>query len=425
MLATVIAGCGGVAAAGPAAAASATASPSSPPPVPLKVLACSPRHGATDVPFSKTLTIRFSASLATLPPHPRLVPKVPGTWEAATPTTLVFRPAGHWPPLTTIRLTIPAGRKGVRNSSGGLLAKPYTTSFAVGGVSVLRLQQLLADLRYLPLRFRARRSAETGGGQTVVDGTTAALGAATPAAQPSAATPLNGATPSSTPAADSSPADSALAVPLAPPKVSTRAAKRLSPDLVPLTVQRGVFTWRYPRLRGMLGSLWRRGDDTVLVQGAVMAFQADHGLTADGVVDRQVWAALLLAAARRQVDRHPYDYIEVSTASPETLYVWRNGRIVFQSPTNTGIAQRPTAYGTFPVYARYLSTTMSGTNPNDSHYSDPGVPYVAYFNGGDAVHGFLRPGYGWPQSLGCVEVPYAAAAVVFGYDPIGTLVAVS
>jgi hypothetical protein len=68
---------------------------------------------------------------------------------------------------------------------------------------------------------------------------------------------------------------------------------------------------------------------------------------------------------------------------------------------------------------------MSGTNPDGSPYSDPGVPYVAYFNGGDAVHGFLRGGYGYPQSLGCVELPYSAASVVFTYDPIGTLVGVS
>ena len=48
---------------------------------------------------------------------------------------------------------------------------------------------------------------------------------------------------------------------------------------------------------------------------------------------------------------------------------------------------------------------MEGTNPDGSHYNDVGVPWVNYFSGGDAIHGFVRPGYGWPQSLGCVEVP--------------------
>jgi lipoprotein-anchoring transpeptidase ErfK/SrfK len=68
---------------------------------------------------------------------------------------------------------------------------------------------------------------------------------------------------------------------------------------------------------------------------------------------------------------------------------------------------------------------MSGTNPDGSHYSDPGVPYVSYFNGGDALHGFLRSQYGSPQSLGCVEMSYSDAARVYPFTPIGTLVNVA
>ena len=155
-----------------------------------------------------------------------------------------------------------------------------------------------------------------------------------------------------------------------------------------------------------------------------MAFEADHGLPSDGVVGAQVWETLLQTVARHKAVKHDYDYLDVSMALPETLRVWRNGRVVYSTAVNTGIASRPTAAGTFPVYARYLSTTMSGTNPDGTKYNDPGVPYVAYFNGGDAVHGFIRGSYGWPQSLGCVELPYSAASVVFNFDPIGTLVGV-
>ena len=144
-----------------------------------------------------------------------------------------------------------------------------------------------------------------------------------------------------------------------------------------------------------------------------MAFESDHKLADDGVVGPSVWNDLLAAASRHLVGRRDYRYIEVSMSIPETLRVWQDGRVVFESPTNTGVAQRPTARGTFPVYARFLSTTMTGTNPDGSHYSDP------------AVHGFPRASYGYPQSVGCVELPYSAAAVVFRYDPIGTLVAVS
>ena len=61
------------------------------------------------------------------------------------------------------------------------------------------------------------------------------------------------------------------------------------------------------------------------------------------------------------------------------------------------------------------STTMSGTTRTARTYHDPGVPWVNYFSGGDAVHGFVRPGYGYPQSLGCVEVEPTVAGKIFPY----------
>ena len=67
---------------------------------------------------------------------------------------------------------------------------------------------------------------------------------------------------------------------------------------------------------------------------------------------------------------------------------------------------------------------MSGTNPDGSHYHDTGIPWVSYFNGGDALHGYIRASYGWPQSLGCVEMPFANAGAVWPYTPIGTLVTI-
>ena len=53
---------------------------------------------------------------------------------------------------------------------------------------------------------------------------------------------------------------------------------------------------------------------------------------------------------------------------------------------------------------------MSGENPDGSHYEDPGIMWVSYFNGGDALHAFDRPSYGCPQSLGCVEMRLEDAA---------------
>ena len=58
---------------------------------------------------------------------------------------------------------------------------------------------------------------------------------------------------------------------------------------------------------------------------------------------------------------------------------------------------------------RYPQNYMTGTNPDGSTYDDL-VQWINYFNGGDAVHGFVRGSFGFPQSLGCVELPVPAAA---------------
>jgi lipoprotein-anchoring transpeptidase ErfK/SrfK len=138
-----------------------------------------------------------------------------------------------------------------------------------------------------------------------------------------------------------------------------------------------------------------------------------------------VWEQLLTDAAAGTADASPYNYVYVSKTIPETVTVYSNGAPVYSTRANTGVAAAPTASGTFPVYQRYRVTTMTGTNPDGSKYSDPGIPWVSYFNGGDALHGFVRGSYGTPQSDGCVEMPPANAAVVYPLTPIGTLVTVS
>lgn len=160
-------------------------------------------------------------------------------------------------------------------------------------------------------------------------------------------------------------------------------------------------------------------------RGALMVFQTGKGLPATGVADGRTWAALLADEARARADRRPYTFVTVSERIPETLRVYEGHHMVLSSPTNTGVPGAATQLGTFPIYARYVSTTMSGTNPDGSHYSDPGVPWVNYFNGGDAVHGFVRPSYGTPQSNGCVELPIGTAAQVYPLLSIGDLVIVS
>jgi hypothetical protein len=197
-----------------------------------------------------------------------------------------------------------------------------------------------------------------------------------------------------------------------------------SPQNDPTTQTTGFYTWTYPKLPTSLIGLWGVGNNNVIVRGALMNFQNDHQLPTTGVVDQATWNELLKAAQSGQKNPSTYNYVTVSETSPEIVQLYVAGKATFHTLANTGISVEPTPLGTFPVYLRYVSQTMSGTNPDGSHYSDPGIPWISYFVGSSALHGFIRSTYGWPQSLGCVEMPFASAHTIWPHTPIGTLVTV-
>jgi lipoprotein-anchoring transpeptidase ErfK/SrfK len=155
-----------------------------------------------------------------------------------------------------------------------------------------------------------------------------------------------------------------------------------------------------------------------------MRFQLVHNLTTTGSMSTSTWDVLAQAAISHQNDPSTYNYVYVSKKLPETAKLYANGKLVYTALVNTGVSDAPTADGTYPVYLRFVTTTMSGTNPDGTKYDDPGIPWVSYFNGGDALHGFIRASYGYPQSLGCVEMTFNSAASIWPRTPIGTLVSV-
>ena len=322
------------------------------PPIP-SVASVTPKPGAIGVTTGSRIRILLSRPARPGAPLPLLVPPVAGEWSVNR-AALTFTPSSGYVPWSTVHVDIPAA-----------LARRRHWSFNVGPPPILRVQQLLAELHYLPLRFVP---------------TTGVAGLA------------------------SAPAAAAL---------------------VPSVSQIGSFSWRYPNVPSSLSSLWSTGQDNIVTIGAIMHFEDRVNLTTDGMIEPQVWKALTTAVAKRAGDPVPYDYLMVSEALPEELVVWQNGRDVYKSFANTGVPGATTATGTWPVYSRFSSTTMQGTDPDGYHYDVTGVPWVAYFNGGDAVHGYWRYSYGYPQSNGCVELPVENAQVVWGMDPVGTLVTVT
>jgi hypothetical protein len=160
-------------------------------------------------------------------------------------------------------------------------------------------------------------------------------------------------------------------------------------------------------------------------RGALTVYQSDRGLEATGEPDAATWNSLLYAESTYRRDPKPYTWVTVSESLPETLAVHRGHRVVYTTPVNTGVPGAETAQGIFPIYSRSVSTTMSGTDVDGTKYVVPDVPWVNYFNGGDAVHGYPRASYGFPQSNGCVELPIEAAHTVFQMLAIGDIVVVS
>jgi len=191
------------------------------------------------------------------------------------------------------------------------------------------------------------------------------------------------------------------------------------------TAQPGTFAWRWPDLPPDFTSQWNEGAENAITKGALMSFQNQHGLQVDAIAGPAVWTALLGDAAARKTNTQPYVDVLVSKQVPQTLTLYENGAPVMANvPVNTGAPGADTADGTFPVFEHVPSSRMQGTNPDGSTYDDPAVPWASYFNGGDALHGFVRATYGTPQSNGCVEMPIATAAQVWPLTPIGTPVTV-
>ena len=326
------------------------------PPTPFAVVSTIPTAGATEVPSNQVVTVNLSVPVSPVTGTPTFSPPVNGTWRKSGPRSLEFDAAAPFVPTATETLTIPSGAAGPQSARGAQLAAPVTVTFGVAQASTERLQQLLAQLGYLPVTF-----------------------------SPTGAT---------------------------------------APDTAAST-QPGSFAWRWSTLPPDLTSLWTEGSENVITKAALMTFESQNGLTVDGLAGQKVWTALLADAANGKGNAIPYTYALVSKQLPETLNLCVNGAPTMSGiAVNTGVPGADTVDGTYPVFEHVPSSRMQGTNPDGSTYDDPNVPWASYFNGGDALHGFVRATYGSPQSNGCVEMPIASRGQVWPLTPIGTLVTV-
>ena len=323
----------------------------------FRVSSTAPAPGATDVAPSTQLTVTFDSAVKASGPTPTLSPPVVGSWRPRGGDRLVFTPSEPFLPFTKYTLSIPGGPGGVRSTTGAWLRASRTVTFTIANGNVLRLQQLLAELGYLPVSF-------------------------------------NGATP-------------------------------IGRDMA--TPQPGTFSWRWPGLPAALTSQWVPGATGAITKGAVMMFETENSLSVDGIAGPAVWTALLHDVESSRANTEPVSYVLVTknTNPVEHLTAWVNGTLELHDVlVNTGVRGATTHNGTYQVFEHVRTSHMSGTDVTGTHYTIPTVPWVSYFNGGDALHYYPRAAYGFPQSNGCVEMQLATAASLWPNTPIGTLVTV-
>ena len=333
---------------------------------PLRVESVSPGPKSSHVSGDIDVLIAFSSKLAPSSVVPTFHPAVPGQWQA-NGTMLSFTPDAPFAPSTRYTLTIPGGRSGLRSAAGGVVARQVVYRFTTGAYSKIRLGQVLSQLGYLPLTWQPTGSDRMTGG--------------------------------------------------------TSAGGLSEQEQLAYSPPPGSYAWDngYP---ASLRAAWAPDKPNSVLRGAVMAFQAQHHMAINGAITKRFWGKLLGAAASTDRNSLGYTYAIANKGSPETLTIWHNGHVVLRSLANTGGGGVPTVSGTFPVYQRYRFQIMQGTNPGGGHYADP-VSFVAYFNGGDAVHYYPRGSYGFPQSLGCVELPYNDARKAWPFLTYGSLVTVT
>jgi len=316
-----------------------------------------PSAGTQNVAPNTPITLTFSAPMSLQKTVPTLSPTIAGKWVQSNATTLTYELDSPLIPYTQEVVTIPGGAHGLVAKDGATLSASHTVSFDVAAGDTLRLQQLLAQLNYLPVSF-----------------------------SPSGAVPA--------------PADLAVD-------------------------QAGTFSWRWPGLPSALTSQWTQGTMNEITKAAVEDFENQNNIGVDGEAGPTVWSALLSDVISDKPSATPYVYVLVNKVVPQNLTLWNNGVAQYVGiPVNSGAPGADTTDGTYAVFEHVRFSDMKGTNVDGSTYNDPNVPYASYFNGGDALHGFIRASYGTPQSNGCVEMSYADAALVWPLTPIGTLVTV-
>ncbi len=106
--------------------------------------------------------------------------------------------------------------------------------------------------------------------------------------------------------------------------------------------------------------------------------------------------------------------------STQRLTAYQGQTAVFSTLISSGVAGYRTPTGRFAIRTKIPSQRMVGPG-----YNLPGVPWVMYFAGANAIHGtYWHNNFGRPMSHGCINMRIPDAQWLYNWASIGTPVVV-
>ena len=179
-------------------------------------------------------------------------------------------------------------------------------------------------------------------------------------------------------------------------------------------------------IRNGVSSVEREGaNGTAIVQGAAVDAIYNGFLNGNVAFDLSSQPVAFKTETNRSISLDYGRYIEVNL-SLQRLWAYQDNQLIFSTPITSGAtgAGFPTVTGLFAIYAKERSRYLNG-RPYGWNYNVY-VDYWMPFYGGYGLHdadwrsSFGGPDYYYGGSHGCVNMPKASAAFLFGWADIGT-----
>jgi lipoprotein-anchoring transpeptidase ErfK/SrfK len=195
----------------------------------------------------------------------------------------------------------------------------------------------------------------------------------------------------------------------------------VAPVTAEVTVLNGVST---TNRTGVDGLVVNRGGLAAAIANAIMTRSSDPIV----VPTNQV--AFTTLTNNTQVLNYP-QYVEVNLTT-QHLWAWQDGQIIYDSPVTSGAtgAGFPTVTGLFHIYEKNTDRHLVGYQYGPQYNYDVFVQYWMAFYGGYGLHDASwrstfgetsgPSGYWYDGSHGCVNLPLATAAWLYGWTSIGT-----